>query len=173
VEQVGIRSTRVRTFYNSLISIPNGKLADSLIDNMGKREFRRYNTKLTITYDTPPELIDVFVEGLKTIVLNHPKTRKDYFQIHLNGFGASSLEILFYIFFEVADWTEELEARHQIISEILQLAAELNVRFAFPTETHFIEEFPGNGSLTPKYSNNKNEFEAKMRNYFDRRNPQK
>ncbi len=166
VEQVGIRSTRIRTFYNSVVSVPNGKLADSMIDNMGKREFRRYNTKLSITYDTPPELIDVFVEGLKIIVANHPHTRKDYYQIHLNGFGASSIDILFYIFFEVSDWTEELAARHQVISEILKLAAELNVRFAFPTETLFIEEVPGKDSLTPKYSNNKDDFASKMEQYF-------
>ncbi len=166
VEQVGVRSTRIRTFYNSVVSVPNGKLADSLIDNMGKREFRRYNTKLSITYDTPPDLIDVFVEGLKVIVANHPSTRKDYYQIHLNGFGASSIDILFYIFFEVSDWTEELEARHQIIGEILKLAAELNVRFAFPTETLFIEEVPGKDSLTPKYLGTKDDFRAKMDKYF-------
>ncbi len=169
VEQVGVRSTRIRTFYNSVVSVPNGKLADSLIDNMGKREFRRYNTKLSITYDTPPDLIDVFVEGLKVIVANHPATRKDYYQIHLNGFGASSIDILFYIFFEVSDWTDELEARHQVIGEILKLAAELNVRFAFPTETLFIEEVPGKDSLTPKYPGTKDDFRAKMDKYFGKK----
>ncbi len=169
VVQVGVRSTRIRTFYNSVVSVPNGKLADSLIDNMGKREYRRYSTTLNITYDTPPELIDVFVEGLKQIVANHPSTWKDYYQIHLNGFGSSSIDILFYIFFEVSDWTEELAARHQIISEILKLAAELNVRFAFPTETLFIEEVPGKDSLTPKYSNNKDDFASKMNQYFEKK----
>lgn len=169
VEQVGVRSTRIRTFHNSVVSVPNGKLADSMIDNMGKREYRRYSTTLSITYDTPPELIDVFVEGLKRIVANHPATWKDFYQIHLNGFGASSINILFYIFFEVKDWTEELEARHQVIGEILKLAAELNVRFAFPTETLFIEEVPGKDSLTPKYSGTKDDFRAKMDKYFGKK----
>ncbi len=151
VEEVGVRSSRIRTFYNSLISIPNGKLADMMIDNMGRREFRRYSTNIAITYDTPPELIDAYVKGLREIVEMHPDTRKDYYQIHLNSFGDFSLNILFYIFFKVPDWTAELIARHDVINEAIRLAHELGVRFAFPTQTLFVEEFPEKQSLTPKH----------------------
>lgn len=151
VEEVGIRSTRIRTFYNSLISIPNGKLADSKIDNMGKREYRRYVSRLSLTYDTPPELIDAFVIGLRKIVANHPKTRKDFHQIHLNDFADSSIQVLFYIFFEVPDWTAELEARHEVISEVIKLASHLGIRFAFPTQTLHVEDFPEKIGMTPKY----------------------
>ena len=132
VEEVGVRSTRIRTFYDSLISIPNGKLADLKIDNMGERKFRRYNTTIGLTYDSDPEKVEKFVEGLKEITSHHKDTRKDYFQIHVNNFGEKSIEILFYIFFEVPDWTKELEARHQVIINILKLAKQLDLRFAYP-----------------------------------------
>jgi len=151
VEEVGIRSTRIRTFYNSLISVPNGKLADIKIDNMGKRQFRRYVSRLSVTYDTPPELIDAFVIGLRKIVANHPKTRKDFHQIHLNDFADSSIQVLFYIFFEVPDWSEELKARHEVISEVIKLASHLGIRFAFPTQTVHVEDFPERAALTPVY----------------------
>ena len=165
VEEVGIRSTRLRTFYNSQVSIPNGKLADMMIDNYGRREYRRYNTNIALTYDTPPHLIESFVEGLKKIVANHSKTRKDFYQIHFHTFGDSSLNVLFYIFFKTEDWTQELEARHDVNLEIIKLAEELGVRFAFPTNTLHIEEFPGKESLTPKYDKNR-EQALKMINTF-------
>ena len=100
VEEVGFRSTRVRTFHNSLVTIPNGNIANMTVDNMGMRVYRRFRTTIAITYDTPADLIEAFIEGLKKTVMDHPKTRKDYYEIHLNAFGSSSLDILFYIFFE-------------------------------------------------------------------------
>ena len=149
VEEVGLRTTRVRTFYNSLISIPNGNLADMTIDNYGRREYRRYKTSLGLTYDTKPEAIELFVEGLKKIVENHPNTRKDYYHIYLTEFGATSLNILFYIFFEVPDWGGELKAKQEVNLKIMQLANHLGVRFAFPTQTLHVEEFPDKTSMTP------------------------
>lgn len=152
VEEVGVRSTRVRTFANSLVYVPNGKLADMVINNYGLRVYRRYNTTITITYDTPPVLIDAFIAGLKEIVAQHPGTRKDYYEIHLNEMSATSLDILFYIFFTVGEWGDELKAKHQILMAIIQLADDLGVRFAYPTSTIHIEEFPGKGLSSPKYN---------------------
>lgn len=151
IEEVGFRSTRIRTFYNSVISVPNGNLADATIDNMGLREYRRFKTHLALTYDTPPELIEVFVEGLDKIVQDHPHTRKDNYHIYMNDMGAHSLDVLFYIFFKVPTWAEELKARQEIILSILKLADELGVRFAFPTQTLHVEEFPEKKSMTPDY----------------------
>jgi len=151
VEEVGFRSTRVRTFENSLVYVPNGKLADMTIDNVGLRVYRRFKTTVSLTYDTPPDLIEAYIEGLRAIVENHPHTRKDGFQIHLNEMSADALNILFYTFFYVPDWGAELKAKQEIILAILRLAEKLGVRFAFPTSTIHIEEFPGNGSTTPTY----------------------
>uniref|UniRef100_UPI004049D054 mechanosensitive ion channel family protein n=1 Tax=Fulvivirga sp. TaxID=1931237 RepID=UPI004049D054 len=153
VEEVGFRSTRVRTFRNSVVYVPNGKLADSTIDNHGLRQYRRFFTQLALTYDTPPHLIQTFVDGLIKIVEQHPDTRKDYYNIYLNEMSAYSLNVMFYIFFEVPGWPEELKARHEILMKILSLAKELNVHFAFPTQTMHIENFPGQRSLSPVYEN--------------------
>ena len=98
IEEVGFRSTRIRTFHNSLISVPNGQLADMTIDNMGQRKYRRYKTYLGLTYDTPTDKIELFIKKLEGLVLAHAKTRKDYYNIYFNSFNNSSLDILFYIF---------------------------------------------------------------------------
>ena len=169
VEEVGIRSTRLRTFYDSQISIPNGKLADMMIDNYGRRLYRLYSTQLALTYDTPTYLIEAFVEGLKKIVANHPKTRKDYYQIHFNTFADSSLNVLFYIFFKTEDWTKELEARHDVNLEIIKLAEELGVQFAFPTNTIHVENFPEKKSLSPVYDLNREQSFEKINSFAEQR----
>ncbi|MDH5610267.1 MAG: mechanosensitive ion channel family protein, partial [Cyclobacteriaceae bacterium] len=165
VEEVGFRSSRVRTFRNSVMYVPNGKMADSLIDNHGLRQYRRFFTQIAITYDTPPELIDGFVEGLRKIVLSHPDTRKDYYNVFLNDLGPSSLNIMFYIFFEVPDWTAELKARHEVLLEIIRFAKQLGVHFAFPTQTLHVENFPGQPSLSPLFPD-KNGMDATLDAYF-------
>jgi len=166
VEEVGLRSTRIRTFRNSLIYVPNGILADRTIDNHGLRQYRRFYSTLSITYDTPPALIEVFIEGLNKIVAAHPHVRKDYYNIYLNNFGDSSLNIMFYIFFEAPTWPLELKYRHEIMISILQLAEKLNVRFAFPTRTLHMENFPEKVTMTPQYKLTKDEMKKEVDSFF-------
>lgn len=182
VEEVGIRSTRIRTFSNSLTYVPNAMLADSIVDNMGLRVYRRFKTDIGITYDTKPEIIDQFVKGIREIIKMHPTTRKDYFEVHLNSFGASSINILIYMFFEAPSWTDELIGKHEVLYAIIKLADKLGVRFAFPTQTLHIEEMPAaGGATTPKpqsdneASENLNAVLSEIEDYFkvDRENKEK
>jgi len=145
VEEVGFRSTRIRTFYNSLITVPNGNLISAVVDNMGSRRYRRVKTMLSLTYDTPPEKIDAFCEGVRELIRRHPYTRKGYFHVYLNAFSASSLDVLLYAFFEVKDWSIELREKHRLFNDILRLAARLGVEFAFPTQTLFVNPEAGTG----------------------------
>lgn len=162
VEEVGFRSTRIRTFRNSVMYIPNGVITNQMIDNHGLRVYRRFMTNIAMTYDTPPDLIEVFVEGLKEIVKKHPKTRKDYFEIHFNNMGSSSLDVLFYIFFDVPTWTEELKARHEILLKIIKLGDKLGVNFAFPTQTLHVETFPEKKGNSPEYTSSTPELKKKL-----------
>ncbi|MFT7030861.1 MAG: MscS family membrane protein [Marinoscillum sp.] len=166
VEEVGFRSSRVRTFRNSLMYVPNGKLADSTIDNHGMREYRRFYTQIAVTYDTPAELLETFIVGLRKIVENHPDTRKDYYHIYFNEMASFSLNIMFYIFFKVPDWPAELKARHEILMEVMKLGRSLGVHFAFPTQTLHMENFPGKPSLSPEYPE-KEKVDQQMAAYFN------
>ena len=166
VEEVGFRSTRVRTFRNSVVYVPNGNLADSTIDNHGLRAYRRFFMQIALTYDTPTELIKVYVEGLRKIVDTHADTRKDYYEIHLNEMADSSLNIMFYIFFEVPTWTDELRARHEVILQIIDLAKTLGVNFAFPTQTIQVETLPGQAGLSPAYPDSSEVMVQKMNQFI-------
>ncbi|MTI32668.1 mechanosensitive ion channel family protein [Xanthovirga aplysinae] len=168
VEEVGFRSTRIRTFRNSVTYVPNGMLADMIVDNNGMRTYRRFYTTLTIRYDTPIELIDLFTKGLKEVVLKHPDTRKDNFHIYFNDMSASSLDIMFYIFFKVPDWGAELKARHEILLEVMKLAQLLGVEFAYPTQTLHVENMPEKKPDFPSYSKDLGALEAKLAQFVNR-----
>ena len=143
VETVGIRSTRVRTFYNSLTSVPNSVLTTATVDNMGQRRYRRIKAMLGLQYDTPPERIEAFCEGVRELIRRHPYTRKDYYHVYFNQFSDSSLDVLLYCFLECPDWCVELRERQRLFLDILKLARQLGVSFAFPTRTlHMYSEEP-------------------------------
>ena len=164
VEEVGFRSTRVRTFYNSVVSVPNSRLVDSVTDNMGRREFRRMKTTLGIAYDTPPETIEAFCQGVRELVLASPNMRHDYYLIYLNQFGAVSLDIMIYVFFKVPDWEAELRSRQNFMLEIIRLAGAMGVEFAFPTQTLHVASTPERPPAPPK-DRPVDELDAIMRKY--------
>ncbi|MCB1050082.1 MAG: mechanosensitive ion channel family protein [Acidobacteria bacterium] len=152
IEEVGFRSSRIRTFYNSQVTIPNSLLTNQAIDNYGRREYRRLSTKIGIQYDTPPAKVEAFCEGIRHIILTHKYTRKDAFQVYFNSFGGSALEILVYMFWQVPDWSKELAERHRFLLDVLRLANEIGVEFAFPTQTiHLFQakEAPDTQPLPP------------------------
>ncbi|MEM0996909.1 MAG: mechanosensitive ion channel family protein [Bacteroidota bacterium] len=166
VEEVSVRSTRIRTFANSLISIPNGNIASTAINNMGARIFRRFVTRIGVTYDTPPHLIETYVRGIREIVRTHPHTRKDAFEVHFNEMGDFNLQILVYIFFEVPTWTQELEARQEFLLAVMRLAQRLGVQFAFPTQTLQIETFPEKRGNSPTYPHSEGNYERAMEEFL-------
>jgi MscS family membrane protein len=141
VEEVGFRSTRVRTFHDSLVTIPNSEVAGAVVDNMGQRRFRRFKTKLTLTYDTTPDQMKAFVEGVRATVAASPYTRKDAYEVFFHSMSATSLDVLVYCFFDVASWREELQGRQSLQLQWMRLAEELGVSWAFPTQTLHVESF--------------------------------
>jgi MscS family membrane protein len=151
VEKVGFRSTSVRAADTSVYQIPNSKLSEIIINNKGLRLFRRYNTNLGLRYDTPPELIEAFVKGVRALIIAHPETRSDSFNVEFTGFGDSALLIMVNVYFKSLAWGIEQSSKHRLHMAIVKLAKELGVDFAFPSTTVTIEQFPEKKSLSLKY----------------------
>ncbi|MBX3252347.1 MAG: mechanosensitive ion channel, partial [Myxococcales bacterium] len=150
VEEVGMRSTRIRTFYDSVVTLPNSKVADASIDNYGRRRFRRQMFTVGITYDSSPEQVQAFVEGIRAILKANEKVRQDYYEVHFRNFGTSSLEVLVYFFVRVANWSEELQQRHHVLLEIMRLARQVGVDFAFPTQTLHLQTIAEARPIDPR-----------------------
>jgi MscS family membrane protein len=166
VEEVGLRSTRVRTFERSLISVPNGRLADMVIDNMQERNQRQFYTTIGITYDTPPDLVQTFVDGVRSVIDDHPYTDDKSRYVRFYQLADYSLNIIIWCYFQTRYWEVELKCREELLLSIMRLAEELGVRFAFPTSTVHVEDFPGQDSKTPEHNGNKSTYEEQKRLYF-------
>ena len=162
VERVGFRSTRVRAADTSVYQIPNSKLSEIVINNKGLRLYRRYNTNLGLRYDTPPELIEAFVNGVRKIVIEHPETRSDSYNVEFTGFGDSALLIMVNVYFKSLAWGVEQSSKHRLHIAIIKLASELGVEFAFPSTTVTIEQFPDKSNLSPKYNTDKARLESSI-----------
>lgn len=142
VESVGIRSTRIRTFYDSLITIPNSELINAQIDNYGARTYRRINSTVSLAYDTPAEKVDAFCEGIRELIRKHPCTRKDYYIVSFDKFDMFSLQIMVYCFLKCPDWVAEKRETHRLFSDILRLAKRLGIQLASSTHRYTKEEEP-------------------------------
>lgn len=176
VEQVGFRSTIVRAADTSVFQIPNSRLSEIVINNKGLRLYRRYQTNLGIRYDTPPELIEAFVKGVREIVVIHPDTRSepDSYNVEFSGFGDSALQILVNVYFKSLAWGVEQSSKHRLHMAIVKLAKGLGVEFAFPSTTVTIEQFPEKKSVDLKYNINQEKIDAtilKIMSDFAAENP--
>jgi MscS family membrane protein len=138
VETVGLRTIKIRGADNSQIIVPNSQIVNQTLVNLGRRRFRRTHCHLGVEYSTTPEQLEAFCEGVRELIRSHPHTRKEFFHVFVDQFGASSIDILLNFFLETTDTETELRERHKIFLDIMRLAAKLKVNFAFPTQTiHF------------------------------------
>jgi small-conductance mechanosensitive channel len=152
VETVGLRSTRLRTLDDSLLIIPNAQLSDRAIFNWGRRRKRKLLLQIGLTYDTPRDRLDRFVDRLSEVY--HAQDRADETSgwVGMTGFGPSSIDIELWGYFRVPSYDEFVVARHALIGDIVELAREVGVSFAFPTRTVHVaaeEPPPDPDRLTP------------------------
>ena len=138
VENVGFRSTRIRTLDNSLISIPNNSVVNTTVENLSLRPQRRQKFLVQVTYDTTREKLDTLLEGIRRILREHPYVNGSNSRVRFNDFGESSLNILVIVHLMTEDSGEELEYREDILLRIMDLVTGMGVEFAFPTRTLYM-----------------------------------
>lgn len=167
VEEVGFRSTRIRTVGTSLIAIPNGKLADMIVDNLGVRTYRRFKTNIGVTYDTPPDLLEKYVAALRELNQACSFTRNDLNYIYFNNLGGSSLDIMFVVYIDTTLYDEQLAYGEELYFAIIRLAHTLGIRIAFPSTTVYVEDFPEKQSLVPDYQEEMAQADSRMTKFLE------
>ena len=139
IENVGIRSTKVRTFAQALVSVPNGTLANSAILNWSRMGKRRVKTTLGLTYGTSGETLEIIIKEIKEMLQNHPDIHQDTIHIYFSDFGESSLNIFCYYFTKSTNWAEFMRVREATYLSIMKIVDNNGSSFAFPTQTLHIE----------------------------------
>jgi small-conductance mechanosensitive channel len=144
VVNVGLRSTRLRRLDDTILIIPNAQLSDKAIINWGIRQRRRIDLSIGLTYATPREKLDAFVEGLRDVFNQQPESDAEDCFIGLKDFGSSSIDIEFRGFFRVYTYEDQVRIRHSLVGDVIDLAEKLGVSFAFPTRTVHLLNAPPN-----------------------------
>jgi MscS family membrane protein len=134
VEHIGLRSTRLRTPDNSLVSMPNSKVIAGHVDNLGARPYVRTRFTLNISYDTPPKDIEALCAGIRELVRSHPECKRDSVAVFLSEFNATSLGVLVQFQLLTRDWITEQAIKDQIFLAILTLIGDLGIRLTAPPQ---------------------------------------
>lgn len=143
VEEVGLRSTRIRNLDGHLITIPNGELAHKEIRNISKRPYLKRTANITITYDTPPEKVERAVEIIKSLLENHEGMNPDFPpRVVFNEFLDAALNILVIYWYTPPDHWAFQAFNERINLEILRRFNEEGIEFAFPTQTLYLAGDP-------------------------------
>ena len=139
VENVGFRSTRIRTLTGHLVTIPNEKLVNSSLENIGERPYIRWLTNIGITYDTPPDKVEKAVQILEKTLENHEGMKDDFPpRVFFNGFNDWSLNILVIAWYHPPDyWAFQAWLQKTCLQLLRGFEAE-DIDFAFPSRTLYM-----------------------------------
>ncbi len=141
VTDITLRSTRIRTFKDAEIIIPNSTLANVSIINWSRMSKRRVHFTVGLTYQTPQEKLVEAVKAIRKILASHPdEVVQGSSLVTFDSFGAYSLNIEVYYFTSGTSWTVYMQTKEQINLEIQSRLAEIGVEFAYPTQTIFQEK---------------------------------
>ena len=139
VEKVGLRSTQIRTFDKSLVSIPNKKMIDAELDNLGLRPVRRVKFNVGLTYETSIDQIKAIVADIQQVIDLHEKTN-DETEVRFQEFGSSSLDIMVLYFVNSPEWEDLIDVKEEINYKIMEVIRKQNSNFAFPATTVYLQK---------------------------------
>jgi len=148
VEDIGMRTTKIRSFEKSLISVPNSIIANAPIENFSRRSVRRIKMHIGLVYDTTEEQLRAIVSEIKTLLQNHEGiSQKEITLVNFDNFNDSSLDIFIYTFTATANWERYLAIREDINLKIMQIIEANGSDFAFPSRSIYVESLPEQAKL--------------------------
>ncbi|HOO56020.1 MAG TPA: mechanosensitive ion channel family protein [bacterium] len=146
VEEIGLRTTKIRTFANSQIITPNHIFTTTAINNWSRMKKRRIKMTIGVTYQTDPQKLEAGVEKIRQIIREDEKIRDDFFLVNFDNFGPYSLDIFVYCFTVSTVWGEFLQARQDFMLKVMYAFKEMGIEFAYPTQSLYVNPVPGLGA---------------------------
>jgi MscS family membrane protein len=135
VEAIGLRSTRLRTLDRTLVTIPNGRLADMRLESFAARDRLRLACTLGLLYSTPTSGLQEVVTRVRSMLGSHPKIWPDSINVYVTGLGESSINIDVMCWFATTSWDEFQQIRNDVYLELIGIVRACGSDFAFPTRT--------------------------------------
>lgn len=138
VEDIGIRSSKIRTLDRTLVNVPNAELSTASIENYSVRDRIRLHTTLQFGYDTSPDQMRYLLVEIRRMLYAHPRTNPDPCRVRFINFGAHSLDIEIFLYIDTTDWNEFTAIREDIYLRIMDIATASGATFAYPSQTLYL-----------------------------------
>lgn len=135
VEEIGLRSTRIRTPQRTMVTIPNKMMANEVITNFSVMPQRRVDQTIGLTYDTTPEQMTALLADFRTILKNDAGVHQDFIAVNFLAYGASSLDIQIIYFSADPNIVKSFELRERVNLALMRAVNARGLSFAFPTQT--------------------------------------
>ena len=148
VENIGMRTTKIRSFQKSLITVPNHIVANNPIENFSRRGIRRIKMHIGLTYSTNSDQIKKIMAEIKEMLKQHEGiSQNDSLMVNFDTFGDSSLNIFIYTFTKTANWETYLDIKEDINLKIMKIVEDNGSSFAFPSQSIYVEQMPSENVL--------------------------
>jgi MscS family membrane protein len=138
VEEIGLRSTRVRTLDRTVVTIPNAEFSNLQLENYARRDQMRLWTMIGVRYETTPDQLRYLLARLREILLAHPRVTEDPARVRFVGFGAYSLDLEVFAYVDTSDWNEFLGIREDLYLRFMDAVKQAGTGFAFPSSTTYV-----------------------------------
>lgn len=139
VEEVGLRSTKVRTLDRTVVTVPNAEFSSMKLENFAKRDRIRFHTILGLRYETTPDQLRHVLVEIRRLLLSHAMVHPDPARVRFVGFGAYSLDIEITSYVATSDWAEFLGVREDLLLQLMDIVASSGAGFAFPSQTTYLD----------------------------------
>lgn len=143
VEKIGLRSTRLRKFEDTLVSIPNAEFCQLQLENLSRREMTLLQYTLNLRYETSADQLRHVLTYLRRMLIGHPKVSPERLRVRFTGFGASSLDVEIFAYIRTRVYPEYWAIREDINLRIIDIVNDSGTGFAFPSQTTYYRRDTG------------------------------
>jgi MscS family membrane protein len=138
VEQIGLRSTRIRGSDRTVVSIPNSEFAKLRLVNYTRRDKIPLKTVLGLRYETTADQLRHVLAALRQLLTRHPQIHAESVRVRFTGYGAYSLDVEVFALAETNDWATFLAIQEDVLLEVMDVVTGSGCGFAFPSQTHYM-----------------------------------
>lgn len=139
IEEIGLRSTRVRTLERTIVSVPNAEFCNLYLENFARRDKFWYHPTIGVRYETTPEQLRCILVEIREMLYAHPSVDADPARVRFTRFGAYSLDIEIFAYVRAADYSQYLGVVEDLNLRIMDIVSACGSSFAFPSQTTYVE----------------------------------
>ncbi|MGA7455081.1 MAG: mechanosensitive ion channel family protein [Rhodoplanes sp.] len=143
VEDIGIRSTRIRTLNRTVLTVPNGAFASMQIENYTSRDQFWFHPTLNLRYETSPDQIRYLLQELRAMLYAHPRINPNPARVRLISLGAHSIDLEIFAYVNASNFDDFLEIQEDLLLRCMEIVKQSGTGFAFPSQTLYVARDDG------------------------------